>query len=66
MAFALLQARPAEGYTVVEGYVGSNFSRLADHNAHTMVNKKSGTDGCAGMYLDPGNIADNLRGPATE
>src|SRR5450759_5127538 len=61
MALALLVAGTAQGHALVEQHVVANLRGLADHHAGTVVDEEAASDGGAGMNLDPGKEAADLR-----
>ena len=65
MAFLFPPTGPAEGDAVVDGDVLADFGGFADNDPHAVVDKEAGTDLCAGVYLDTGKEAAQLRGKAS-
>lgn len=61
MAFALLFAGAAEGHPLVEHDPIADLGGLADHHAHAVVNEEAATNAGAGVDLDPGEEARDLR-----
>src|SRR5262245_53646190 len=61
MALAALLARAAERHALVERDPIADFARLADHHAHAVVDEEAPADRRAGMDLDAGEKAADLR-----
>ncbi len=57
MTLADILACTAEGYTLIERHVVANDGRFADDYAVAMVDKEPLPDACAGMNLDPRDMA---------
>ncbi len=58
---ALVPRGPAQGHPVVQGAVVSQFRGLADHHSHSVVDKYAPSHFCAGMNLDAGEKARDVR-----
>jgi hypothetical protein len=61
VALALVFARTAEGYALVDGAVVADNGGFAYDNAHSVIYKKSFTNGCAGMNLNSRKKSGGLR-----
>ena len=64
VTFALFPTGPAEGDAVIQGTVIAYLGSLADHDTHSVINKKTPSDIRARMDLDPGQPAGNRGYPA--
>jgi hypothetical protein len=53
-AVAAKNSRTAECHAVIKGDIIADFSRFADNNAHSVVNKESFPDSRAGVNLHAG------------
>jgi hypothetical protein len=54
----------AQRYALVEQHIITDFRRLADHNPQTVINEETTADPGAGMDLDSGHKARELRNHA--
>ncbi len=61
VALAALFARAAQRDALVEQNVVADLGGLADHHAHAVVDEAAPSDHGAGMDLDSGHRADELR-----
>ena len=66
VAFALFQAGSAQGDAMIQGDAFANFGCFTNDHPHAVIDKKSGTDLRAGMDLDTGQEAGNMRKPARQ
>ncbi len=64
MALAALRAGAAERHALIQQHVVADLGGFADHHAHTVIDKKPATDAGAGMDLDSGEKARQLRDQA--
>ena len=61
MALLFFQAGAAQGYAMVDGHVVAHDGGLANHHSHAVVDEEPSSDGRAGMNLNPGPEAGDLR-----
>src|SRR5690606_5167467 len=61
VALALAHRLPAERRAVEEQYVVPDHGRLADHDAHPVVDEQAAPDARTRVDLDPGEEARELR-----
>ena len=52
----------SEGHALIEGAVVPDLSRLADHDAHPMIDENALADACAGVNFDAGQHPTDMRG----
>ena len=64
VTLAALLAGAAQGYALVHRDIVPDDRRFADDHAHAVVDEQSPADGRAGVNLDPGQKAANVRRPA--
>ena len=60
------EGRSAERHPVVDRAVVANFRRLADHDAHAVVDENPAADLCARMNFNAGEEAPDVGDPAGE
>ena len=61
MALAFIPRRTAERHAVIERAVVADFSGLADHDAHAVIDEKTPADLRARVNFDAGEKAANMR-----
>src|SRR6185295_12879929 len=66
MALARLPGRPAQGHPVVERAVVPDVGRLADHDAHPVIDEHPAANDRSRMDLDPRQPAGPVGQPAGE
>ena len=64
MTLAVVLASAAQGDTVVDGAVITDFGGLAKNHAHAVVDEQAAADLGAGMDLDAGMVAAALADPS--
>ena len=64
MALALFLARAAEGHALIEGYVVADNGRLADDDAHAVIDEQPFADLCARMDFNSREEAGDGRNDA--
>src|SRR4051812_14591558 len=65
MAFATFFAGTTKRDALIHRDVIANHSRLADHDAHAMVDEDAASNFGAGMDLDPGHESTEMRNDAS-
>ena len=61
VALLVTRARPAQGHALSQVAVVADNGRLADDNAHAVVDKETFAYLCAGMYFDTGEKPAYMR-----
>jgi hypothetical protein len=63
---ALVERGPAQGHTLVDRAVVADLRRLADHDAHAVVDEDAPADRRAGVDLDAGEKPRQMRDESPE
>ena len=66
MALPLFQAGAAQRNPMVQGHIRADLGGLADDHTHAVIDEETGAYARAGMDLDAGRPAGDLRNPAGE
>src|ERR1700694_1627904 len=61
MALAVLQARAAQCHALIKSAVTTDLRRLAENHAHAMIDEDARGDARAGVNLDAGKEAHDIR-----
>ena len=66
MPLDLVPGDPAQSHAVIHGNIIADFSGFTDDHSHTVINEELAADPGAGMNLDAGDEAGDLRSKSAE
>ena len=61
MTFTLIPGRSAQSHAVIKRHVIANFSSFANDHTHTVIDKETAANFCAGMNFNAGGKAAKRR-----